>query len=62
MKIHIEIDLQPSHTEQLDKVARFIESFDAALNAMEAEIESYRRRLERVEEMTTRFEVSQEEN
>jgi hypothetical protein len=62
MKIHIDIDLQPSKTEELDRLARFIKNCDAALNAIELEIESYRRRLERVEEMTTRFESNQEEN
>jgi predicted nucleic acid-binding Zn-ribbon protein len=62
MKIHIDIDLQPSDIAELDRLARFIKSIDATLNAMELEIENYRRRLERVEEMTTRFESSQEEN
>lgn len=62
MEIHIHIDLQPSIIEELDRLARFIKSMDATLNAMELEIENYRQRLERVEEMTTRFESSQEES
>ncbi len=61
MKIHIDIDLQPSNTEELDRLARFIKSIDTVLNAMELEIEKYRQRLERVEEMTTRFDSGQEE-
>ena len=61
MKIHIEIDLQPSNTKELNRLARFIESIDATLNAIELELENYRQRLERVEEMTTRFESAQEE-
>jgi predicted RNase H-like nuclease (RuvC/YqgF family) len=61
MKIHIDIDLQPSNTEELDRLARFIKSLDTVLNAMELEIEKYRQRLERVEEMTTRFDSGQEE-
>jgi predicted nucleic acid-binding Zn-ribbon protein len=62
MEIHIHLDLQPSIIEELDRLARFIKSMDATLNAMELEIENYRQRLERVEEMTTRFESSQEES
>ncbi len=62
MEIHIHLDLQPSIIEELDRLARFIKSMDATLNAMESEIENYRQRLERVEEMTTRFESSQEES
>jgi molecular chaperone GrpE (heat shock protein) len=62
MKIHIDIDLKLSNAEELDLLARFIKNFDAILKALEAEMESYRRRLEQVEEMTTRFESSQEEN
>lgn len=62
MKIHIDIYLQPSDMEELKKIARFISNIDATLNAIELEIESYRRRLERVEEMTTRFESSQQES
>ncbi len=61
MKIHIDIDLQPSNTEELDRLARFIKSIDTLINAMELEIEKYRQRLERVEEMTTRFDSGQEE-
>ncbi len=62
MKIHIDIDLKLSNAEELDILARFIKNFDAILKALEAEVENYRQRLERVEEMTTRFESSQEEN
>lgn len=62
MKINISIDLQPHNTAELDRLARFISNIDAALNAIEAEIEKYRQRLERVEEMTTRFEFDNEEN
>lgn len=62
MKINISIDFQPHNTAELDRLARFISHIDATLNAIEAEIEKYRQRLERVEEMTTRFESSQEEN
>jgi molecular chaperone GrpE (heat shock protein) len=62
MKIHIDIDLKLSNAEELDILARFIKNFDAMLKALEAEVENYRRRLEQVEEMTTRFESSQEEN
>jgi hypothetical protein len=62
MKINISIDLQPHNTAELDRLARFISNIDATLNAIEAELEKYLQRLERVEEMTTRFESSQEEN
>ncbi len=62
MKIHIDIDIKLSNAEELDILARFIKNFDAMLKALEAEVENYRRRLEQVEEMTTRFESSQEEN
>jgi molecular chaperone GrpE (heat shock protein) len=62
MKIHIDIDLKLSNAEELDILARFIKNFDAMLKALEAEVENYRRRLEQVEEMTTHFESSQEEN
>jgi hypothetical protein len=62
MKIHIDIDLKLSNAEEVDLLARFIKNFDAILKALEAEMESYRQRLEQVEEMTTRFESSQEEN
>jgi hypothetical protein len=62
MKIRIEIDLQPSNTDESDRLARFMKSIDSTLNAIELEIENYRRRLERIEEMTTRFESSHEEN
>ncbi len=62
MKINISIDLQPHNTAELDRLARFVKTIDATLNAIELEIENYRERLERVEEMTTRFEPSQEEN
>jgi molecular chaperone GrpE (heat shock protein) len=62
MKIQIDIDLKLSNAEELDILARFIKNFDAMLKALEAEVENYRRRLEQVEEMTTRFESSQEEN
>jgi prefoldin subunit 5 len=62
MKIHIDIDLQPSDTEELKRLARFISNIDATLNAIELEMESYRQRLERIEEMTTRFEPSHEEH
>ncbi len=61
MKIHIDIDLQPSNTEELDRLARFIKSIDTVINAMELEIEKCHQRLERVEEMTTRFDSGQEE-
>jgi molecular chaperone GrpE (heat shock protein) len=61
MKIDISIDLKPHNTAELDRLAKFVSDMDATLNALEAEIENYRRRLERVEEMTTRFESSQEE-
>lgn len=62
MKIHIDIDLKLSNTEELNVLAQFIKNFDAILNALEAEIKNYRQRLEQVEEMTTRFESRQEEN
>jgi hypothetical protein len=62
MKIQINIDLQVSDTAELDTLIWFIKSTNATLNALESEIESYRRRLERVEEMTTRFESNQEES
>jgi molecular chaperone GrpE (heat shock protein) len=62
MKIRIDIDLQPSKTEELDRLARLIKSLEAIINALESEIENYRRRLERIEEMTTRFESNHEEN
>jgi prefoldin subunit 5 len=62
MKIHIDIDLKLSNAEELDILARFIKNFDAMLKALEAEVENYRQRLEQVEEMTTRFESTQEEN
>ena len=61
MKINISIDLQPQNTAELDRLAQFISKIDAILNAIEAELDKYRQRLERVEEMTTRFESSQEE-
>jgi hypothetical protein len=62
MKINISIDLQPHNTAEVDRLAGFIKSIDSTLNAIELEIENYRQRLERVEEMTTRFESSQEES
>jgi hypothetical protein len=62
MRINFNIDLQFSITPELDRLVRFVSNIDATLNAIELEIESYRRRLERVEEMTTRFESSQEES
>ncbi|HCF27249.1 MAG TPA: hypothetical protein DEV81_08610 [Cyanobacteria bacterium UBA11049] len=62
MKIRIDIDIQPSSTAELDTLAWFIKSTNATLSALESEIENYRRRLEQVEEMTTRFESGQEEN
>jgi prefoldin subunit 5 len=46
----------------MDTLTWFIKSINATLNAFESEIENYRRRLERVEEMTTRFESGHEEN
>jgi prefoldin subunit 5 len=62
MKIQINIDLQLSDIAELDTLTWFIKSVNATLNALESEIESYRQRLERVEEMTTRFESGHEEN
>ncbi len=62
MKINISIDLQPQNTAELDRLARFVSNIEATLSAIELEIENYRQRLERVEEMTTRFESAQEEN
>lgn len=62
MKINITIDLQPHSTAELDRLARFIKNIDATPNAIELEIDNYRQRLERVEEMTTRIEPNQEEN
>jgi molecular chaperone GrpE (heat shock protein) len=59
---HIDIDLQPHDIAELERLAQFVKNIDAILNALEAEIENYRQRLERVEEMTTRFESSQEES
>jgi hypothetical protein len=62
MKININIGLQLSITTELDGLVRLVNNIDATLNAIELELESYRRRLERVEEMTTRFESGQEES
>jgi hypothetical protein len=62
MKINISIDLQLPGTPEMDTLTWFIKSINATLNAFESEIENYRRRLERVEEMTTRFESGQDEN
>lgn len=63
IQIHqINIDLEPHNTKELERLARFVSSIDATLSAMELEIENYRQRLERIEEMTTRFESSQEES
>ena len=62
MKIHIDIDLEPSKNSKSDMdLARMIQGLDAILRAFESELENYRQRLERVEEMTTRFEARQEE-
>ena len=62
MRIRIDIDLQPSNTNELDRLAQFIKSIEALVNALESEIENYRRRLEKIEELTTRFESGNEQN
>jgi molecular chaperone GrpE (heat shock protein) len=62
MKIHIDIDLQPHDTAELARLVQFAKNIFASIDTMEAEIENYRQRLERVEEMTTRFESKREEN
>jgi molecular chaperone GrpE (heat shock protein) len=62
MKIHIDIDLQPHDTAELARLVQFAKNIFASIDTMEAEIENYRQRLERVEEMTTRFESEREEN
>jgi molecular chaperone GrpE (heat shock protein) len=62
MKINISIDLQPHNTAELDTIAQFAENMYSTLNLIEAELENYRQRLERVEEMTTRFESDNEES
>jgi molecular chaperone GrpE (heat shock protein) len=60
MKININIDLQTPKMRDLESLIQVIHSIIHAVNAMEAEIENYRRRLERIEETTTRFEPNQE--
>jgi exonuclease VII small subunit len=62
MRIRIDIDLQPSNFNELDRLAQFIKSIEAIVNALESEIENYRRRLEKIEELTTRFESGNEQN
>jgi hypothetical protein len=62
INININIGLQVSITAEPNRLVRFVNNIDATLNAIELELESYRRRLERVEEMTTRFESGQEES
>ncbi len=62
MKIHIDIDLQPHDTAELARLVQFAKNIFASIDSMEAEIENYRQRLERVEEMTTRFESEREES
>ena len=62
MKINISIDLKPHNTAELDRIAQFAKNMYSTLNLIEAELENYRQRLERVEEMTTRFESDNEES
>lgn len=65
MRIHIQqitIDLEPHNVKKFEGLVRFVSNIDDTLSAIESEIESYRQRLERIEEMTTRFEPSQQEN
>lgn len=62
MRIRIDIDIQPSNANEIDRLAQFIKSVEAIVNALESEIENYRRRLEKIEELTTRFESGNEQN
>ncbi len=56
MKIDIHIDLKPEETAQLDRISKFLRDIHTSIDLIEDELENYRQRLEKVEEMTTRFE------
>lgn len=62
MRIRIDIDIQPSNANEIDRLAQFIKSVEAIVNALESEIENYRLRSEKIEELTTRFESGNEQN
>jgi predicted DNA-binding protein YlxM (UPF0122 family) len=56
MKIDIHIDLTLEETAQLDRISKFLRNIHTNIDILEDELENYRQRLEKVEEMTTRFE------
>jgi predicted DNA-binding protein YlxM (UPF0122 family) len=56
MKIDIHIDLKPEETAELNRIAKLLRSIYTNIDILEEELENYRQRLEKVEEMTTRFE------
>jgi hypothetical protein len=62
MKIDIHIDIKPEETAELDRIWKFIRNVHTGLNLIEDELENYRQRLEKVEEMTTRFEPESKED
>jgi hypothetical protein len=56
MKIDIHIDLKPEETAELNRIAKLLRIIYTNIDILEEELENYRQRLEKVEEMTTRFE------
>ena len=62
MKIHIDIDLQPHKTSELERLAQCAKNIYAAINLIEEQMENYLQRLEQLEQMTTHIEPPQQEN
>jgi predicted DNA-binding protein YlxM (UPF0122 family) len=56
MKIDIHIDLKPEETAELNRISKLLRIIYTNIDILEDELENYRQRLEKVEEMTTRFE------
>jgi hypothetical protein len=62
MKIDIHINLTPEETAELDRIWKFVRNLHTGVNLIEDELENHRQRIEKVEEMTTRFEPDPEED
>jgi hypothetical protein len=62
MKIDIKIDFTPDTTTELDRMMDSIRSLCESINLLEKEVDAYSVRIEKIEEMTTRFAPESEED
>jgi hypothetical protein len=62
MKIEIKIDLTPDTTAELDRIAKSIVNLCESFDLLEKEVDAYSVRIEKIEEMTTRFAPESEED